>query len=600
MNLFLTVKSGFTPGASWPVADQPLVLGRAEDCDILVEDPTVSRRHCQVSREGTVLRLLDLGSRNPVLVNGAPALDARLRVGDEFALGSVTFLVSAMSFERSTSTSASEQDDTRSIKLSDLHLFDGTEPGAGEMVWPGSLADYVRLFHFSRRLSLASSIDALLEHLRETVHTRCRMQWTGCLIQEDKRWQILGTSEPLPDPLQAETRLFVRALTQRRAMARTLALQGRQFTMLVSPILCYDREIGVLVSYGPEQEKDTSREHLVVFASVAEILGPFLHAALHLRAMAELNRRHVSAHWGDPPILGESTAAIRLRDEILEAGRTPLNVLLVGETGTGKELVARNLHRISERKGNFVALNCAALPDELFESELFGHTVGAFTGADRLRRGLLAAADGGTLFLDEVGDLSPKNQARLLRVLDEGRFRPLGQDEEREVSLHVIAASNTPLPNEDFRRDLFHRLAQTRIEVPPLRARVSDIPVLAQHFADNMALEYPHLLCSISEEAFNWLVKHPWPGNVRELRHMVERAVHRCRGEELRVAHLGAGDAAGAAPASSTLESLEPVERAHIERVLRHCAGNMARAARILRVSRTTLYAKADAYGLRT
>jgi DNA-binding NtrC family response regulator len=600
MNLLVTVKSGYTPGASWPIDDHSLVLGRAEECDIVVEDPTVSRRHCQLARQGNRIHLKDLGGRNPVLLNGVPALDAHLRVGDEFTLGSVTFMVSAVSHELGASAAQGDQIETRSIRLSELHLFDNPDGDTPKGVWPGSLGDYVRLFHFSRKLSLAKSINAILACLRETVQMRCGTRWTECLVQEEKQWRILDSAAPVPEVVSSESRMLLRALTQRRAASKSIVRDGQRLTLLVSPVLCYDRDVAVAVSYGPDQDESSLREKLIIFAAMAEVLGPFLHAALHLRAVAELNRRHAAGQWGDPPIIGESPAITRLRDEIIEAARTPLNVLISGETGAGKELVARNLHRLSGRAGNFVALNCAAVPDELFESELFGHAAGAFTGADRMRRGLLASADGGALFLDEVGDLSPKNQARLLRVLDEGRFRPLGQDEERSVDVRVIAASNAPLPNSQFRQDLFHRLAQIRVEVPPLRSRASDIPALAQHFADTLALEFPHLLCTFSDEALAWLEARHWPGNIRELRHAVERAVHRCQGADLTIAHLNVNATAQTEHRDPPLESLEQIERAHIERVLGYCEGNMAKAARILRVSRTTLYAKADAYGLRT
>src|SRR6202022_2390482 len=242
-------------------------------------------------------------------------------------------------------------------------------------------------------------------------------------------------------------------------------------------------------------------------------------------------------------VIGESVPMKALRQQIAVTAPTNGRVLIYGESGTGKELVARALHAASLRaKGPFVEVNCAAIPEELIESELFGHTKGSFTGATEDKIGKFQQADGGTLFLDEIGDMSLRTQSKVLRVLEEQRFEPVGSNQTIAVDVRVIAATNKHLENEiargQFRQDLFYRLNVIPFLVPPLRDRQQDIPVLARYFLNEFSVAYGKKLRELSDSATEILIKYPWPGNVRELRNLVERLVIVCPQARIEPHHL--------------------------------------------------------------
>jgi DNA-binding NtrC family response regulator len=308
-------------------------------------------------------------------------------------------------------------------------------------------------------------------------------------------------------------------------------------------------------------------------------------------------------------LVGRSPKMQELFASIEKVARAETTVLLGGESGTGKELVARALHYHGSRAARpFVAVNCGALVGSLLESELFGHVRGAFTGADRPKKGLFVAAHGGTLFLDEIGELQPELQPKLLRVLQDGEVKPIGGVDTTRVDVRLIAATNRDLAAlvgaGRFREDLYYRLNVIALHIPPLRERREDIPLLVEHFVARAAEKAHRPRPAISDEAVAWLEAQRWPGNVRELKNAIERAV--VLGGDI----LGAADFAGApaapapAPEAPTSDyefartSLEDLERRHIERILALCDGQKARAAAILGINRTTLWKKLRQYGV--
>ena len=316
-------------------------------------------------------------------------------------------------------------------------------------------------------------------------------------------------------------------------------------------------------------------------------------------------------------MVGESAAIRRLRGEIAQAAPSNGRVLIFGENGTGKELVARAIHAQSQRcAAPFVEVNCAAIPEELIESELFGHTKGAFTGALAARKGKFELADGGTLFLDEIADMSLKTQAKVLRALQEQRIEPVGGAGGVDVDVRVIAATNKDLEAEiragRFREDLYFRLNVIPFVVPPLRERREDIALLTRHFMQLLSAEHGRRPREVSGEALSALARLAWPGNVRELRNILERLVIMTPGERIELRHLPASLAtspAGQAGADTqelsadasqgTLQAArEEFERRYIQRRYRECGGNMSRTAEVLGVERSNLYRKMKAYGL--
>jgi two-component system, NtrC family, nitrogen regulation response regulator NtrX len=311
-------------------------------------------------------------------------------------------------------------------------------------------------------------------------------------------------------------------------------------------------------------------------------------------------------------MVGESHAMRQLREQVAMAAPTNGRVLIYGENGTGKELVARTIHGLSRRRAaTFVEVNCAAIPEELIESELFGHVRGAFTGAVADRRGKFEVADGGTIFLDEIGDMSIKTQAKVLRVLQEQTMEPVGGTNQIKVDARVLAATNKDLQAEiragNFREDLYFRLNVIPIFVPALRDRQEDIPLLAEHFMAEFAREYGRRIKTFEASATTALQRYGWPGNVRELRNVIERLMIMVPGDAISAHDVGFLDQnAGAQPASGqaaaerlTLhEARERFERDLILRTLAEQQGNMSRTAEALGVERSNLYRKMRAFGI--
>ena len=321
-------------------------------------------------------------------------------------------------------------------------------------------------------------------------------------------------------------------------------------------------------------------------------------------------RARVEREW---TIVGESPAIQQLREQIAMAAPTNGRVLIFGENGTGKELVARSVHaRSRRRQGPFVEVNCAAIPEDLIESELFGHVRGAFTGAIADRRGKFEIADGGTLFLDEVADMSLKTQAKVLRALQEQVVDRVGGTSTIKVDVRVIAATNKDLPSEiragRFREDLYFRLNVIPIFVPPLRDRGDDIRLLAEHFIAQLSREYGRRPKTLDPGAMAALRRYLWPGNVRELRNVLERLMIMVAGDVITERHLSLPGASATAetpwfarddqPPMPLQEARERFEREYIVRVLDAQHGNMSRTADVLGVERSNLYRKMKGYGL--
>jgi DNA-binding NtrC family response regulator len=330
---------------------------------------------------------------------------------------------------------------------------------------------------------------------------------------------------------------------------------------------------------------------------------------LQMKRLSEENRRLREELSGGGQIVFASPRFREVYDLALKVAPSDANILVLGESGTGKELIAAALHNNSNRKDHpFVSLNCAALTDTLLESQLFGHLRGAFTGAVTNQKGLLEEADGGTLFLDEIGDVSPAVQAKLLRVIQERDFIPVGSTRPKKVDVRFVAATNKDLQREvlegRFREDLYYRLNVITVNLPPLRDRPEDIGPLAHHFLRRFAGRMGKDIAAIDPEALGVLQGYGWPGNVRELENVMERAVILTPGRTITpaVIPLGIGEKLHPAPAAPAarprLVPLEEMERQHIEGVLQASNYNKSRTAEILGISRRTLDRRIADFGL--
>jgi DNA-binding NtrC family response regulator len=330
-----------------------------------------------------------------------------------------------------------------------------------------------------------------------------------------------------------------------------------------------------------------------------------------LRSEVERLRKEIQDRHRFENIIGQSKKMREVFDLVARVSDLAVNVLIVGESGTGKEMIARAIHQQSARaEKSFIPLNCAAIPETLLESELFGYLRGAFTDARKDRRGLFQAASGGVLFLDEISEMPLSLQAKLLRVIEDKEVRPLGANYAEKVDARLVSACNRDperlVQEGHFRQDLYYRLNVIRIDLPPLRDRVEDIPILVDHFIEKFASQTQRPLVGIEPEALDALLSYRWPGNVRELEHAIERAVH--LGKENRI---GLQDFAPALVARSDNVSplaeavgkpytLKDLEKEYIIRVMERVHGNKTEAAKTLGVDRTTLYRKLEEYQIKS
>ncbi len=328
-----------------------------------------------------------------------------------------------------------------------------------------------------------------------------------------------------------------------------------------------------------------------------------------LRRQVAYLQKEVAQQAGLGHIVAVSTEMRQVMTLVHQVAQSDATVLIEGESGTGKELMAKYIHHSGNRAGGpFVAINCGAMPENLLESELFGHVKGAFTGAIREKKGLFEVADSGTLLLDEIGETSAGFQVKLLRVLEDGTFRRVGGANEHRVNVRIIAASNKDIGRlvreGTFRRDLYYRLKVIPIYLPPLRQRVADIRPLAEHFVSHYANQMGRRHSSLSGEAVAMLEKHTWPGNVRELENAIERALIFCHGQEIKHADLPLEACSPLMEEFSPSEigddlSLAAAETRHLRALLEHCQWNRSRAARELGIGYNTLLRKMKKYGIK-
>lgn len=439
--------------------------------------------------------------------------------------------------------------------------------------------------------------DQALRSLLEEELTDAGYQVTG-FADAESAWSCLR-EEPVP--------LVISDVRLPGASGIELLLQTRQLTELPGFI--------IITAFGTvEQAVEALKQGADDFLTKPlklDHLRLSVERVLETRRLREEVRRYreVLGENGFHGIVGRSEPMRKLFDSIRQIAHAIGPVLITGESGVGKELVARAIHRESERsKAPFITVNCAGIPPELLESELFGHAAGAFTGARQSRKGLFAEADGGTLLLDEIGDMPLEMQSKLLRILQDGRVRPVGANHEQELDVRVIASTNRNLQEEvskgTFREDLYYRLETFMLHVPPLRDRGDDIELLTANFINHYSLRLQREIQGIRPTVLKILKAYPFPGNVRELSNTIERAVTFCRDTEINVQHLPERLRSSTReteprvnelqtlglPKWETLPSLEQLEQCYIQYVLNRLDGNKRKAAEVLGIGRRTLY----------
>jgi Nif-specific regulatory protein len=559
------------------------------------------------------VRLRDLGSSNATFVNGDPVIEAELTAGDEIAVGSAIFLVTRVRDAGAHTPPPSQGDSpTCSLVIGEPVYLQRDSDALFSQARPRTAEDLADLFTLGRALSEASTTTGLITALIQRVSERFEPEAVCVALRQ------ASDGSPTYFPPGSESKfaskcplddIFAQVAEEHRGVlipesCRNGTEAGIR-TTAASPVVLGKDVIGALIIQTQSPKRIYDETDLEFLMSQAQVTAPYFRAIERMELLERENRRLVSGAAQGVAIIGKSEAINRVRTMAKDCARSDLNALILGETGTGKELVVRMIHRLSERAERpLTIVNCAAIPAELLESELFGYERGAFTGAHGQKRGLFEECDKGTLFLDELCDLSLPNQARLLRAIETGVFRRLGGHEDIQVDVRVIAATNKRITEEvdagRFRRDLYHRLNMFEIVIPSLRERKSDIPLLAEHFHRVAQERLGYRTIGFSPEAIEYLRSQPWQGNVRELRNVVERAMVVAPYDAIRPEDLQRE----ASYKSETTADTEPflpldaMEKRHILDALRRCEGNVKAAAELLNIGRSTLYRKLSEYGV--
>lgn len=608
----ITAKTGSAKGTSWVVKPDPLVFGRDITCDIKVSDPLVSRRHCEVILDGESILLKDLGSSNATFVNGDPVKEAVLRAGDEVAVGSAIFLVTRVrEMGVHTPPPPHSPPATCSLVLGEPLYMNRDRVALVTQGRPRTAEDLADLFALGRALSEASTMSGLITALVQRVSERFepRAVCVALTYPGDEGFSLYPREAETAFGAKYSVHDTVKHIMEQQQgvlLPESCRVQGGAGirTTAAAPMILGKDAIGGLLVQAESPHRIYDEADLEFLLAQAQVAAPYFRALERVEVLERENTLLVSGAAEGAAIIGESVGINRVRVLARDCARSDLNAVILGETGTGKELVVKLIHRLCARAdAPLTVVNCAAIPAELLESELFGYERGAFTGAQNQKIGVFEETDGGTLFLDELCDLSLPNQARLLRAIETGVFRRLGGKADIKVNVRVIAATNKDIKEEVergmFRRDLYHRLNMFEIVIPPLRERRGDIPMLAEHFHRGARERLGYRTTGFSPEALQYLDTLPWNGNVRELKNVVERAMVVAPYEGIRPEDLERDGVRPTPPSEpEPFLSLVELEKRQIREALRRCDGNIKAAAELLDIGRSTLYRKVSEYGI--
>lgn len=578
-------------------------LGRGLGCQVLISDPLSSRVHATVRYQASQWILTDSGSRNGTLVNGSKVDEAVLVTESKVRIGG-TELEFCLE-----STEAHSDATIETITLA--HSLVGDDFASRTAF--SSLRDRKRLEELLDLYQLASNClqmsdqDKTIEMALEVLKLRTKATVAGFLFLDyqgalrpqhilpaDGAGKLQRLSSKLTD-LVSRQMTAIWAKNEKRRHEHDGSIKHFADAICV-PILQDHKTVGALHLY---RDTDVFESYHFDFTiSVANILSQSLARTRSQEALQANHDRLIARNADFDELLGESPQMKVLKERIVRIARATGTVLIRGESGSGKELVARAIHREGMRATRpMLSVNCAAIPSELMESQLFGHIKGAFTGADKEHNGWFQQANGGTLFLDEVGELTLGGQAKLLRILEGHPFLPVGSSKEIRVDVRVLTATNRDLRDfvreKRFREDLYYRLCTFELTIPPLRERGDDIGLLLDHFFEHFRLAHgrPHL--KMTPHVRDRLLAYPWPGNVRQLRNVIDSATVLAIGDEVKLSDLALHEMN--ADLLDTLK-IEDWERRLIREALKRSNGSIPEASNMLGISRATLYRKLETY----
>ncbi len=549
----LLVLSGPLKDSTIPLSDAEVTIGREASNAIAVSDPSVSRKHCHIGAHDGRFLVRDLESRNGTLVNGTPVEEHWLQHGDTISAGDSSFLflledqdlppsVGLVEFEESSPTA-----ETTIIHPRDV-VYLQPEKLLRELPATSSVARNLNvLLKISRIVHAIRDLNELQTQLLDLIF-EVAPAGRGAILLADSEGQAFNSlfarmRQSAKAPLVKVSRTVARQVMEQgiavlaadvlasdnlRQVESLAALDVR--SLLCVPLTVFQRTIGCIYLDNDAGGVRLNEEHLQLVTAIAGISAVALDNSRRLQWLQEENERLIVEITQDRSLVGEGPRMKEIYQFLRRVAPTDGTVLIEGESGTGKELAARAIHRNSPRASKpFIAINCAAIPESLLESDLFGHERGAFTGAGSQKKGRFEVANGGVVFLDEIGELAPTLQVKLLRVLQEREFERVGGTHPIKVDIRLVAATNRNLDQAvhtgRFRQDLYYRLAVLRMTMPALRDRREDIPMLVRHFVQKHAKRCKVKVRPVSSAALACLVNYDWPGNVRELENAIERAL---------------------------------------------------------------------------
>lgn len=610
MYAYLTILSGDRSGTNFPLdPSRETLLGRGTDCHISVPDPMCSRVHAILSCVDDRWVVRDDGSRNGIKVNGQKVEQATLDDGHILRIGSNEFKLH-LSEEPATAESDDVTLTHTIVQDMPIAVRQSNQEVLAALPTPEQVQELVLLYQLSIRLLGCTDPEEVTRVALELLRERTKAAVVGFLWVDDQQQLVpklvipqdqterVALSKSLTElVLQQGHAVWVANQSSAAAATDSVTFADAVCAPLVNKSIDGERRtlgaIHVYLQDGRFRQSDF--DFIIAVANLAVIALVRARSEISLRSDYQ---RLVSNSPGYDELIGESRAMHDLKSKISRVSTAPGCVLVRGESGAGKELVARAIHHRSPRADRpMISVNCAAIPEDLMESQLFGHQAGAFTGADRDHIGYFQQADLGTLFLDEVGELPLEGQAKLLRILEGHPFLPVGATQEVQVDVRVITATNQDLQSyvreKKFREDLYYRLSVFELHLPPLRDRGEDISLLVDFFLDHYRKERGRPDLGLSQSARKLLLEYRWPGNVRQLRNVIDSAVVLAEEEEIRPCDLGLRDSG-----SEVLDSLqiEHWERKLIVEALKRAGGSVPEAAKLLGIGRATLYRKIEVY----
>jgi len=610
----LVVIDGPDRGAAFHLKDGEHVVGRAVDAEVRLNDEAISRRHAILTVDDGDMTVVDLGSHNGTLVNGQRVESGPVAVGDHVRFGDTTCRV--------------EPGASSAVATVNVRIVDAGADAPIESRTAGSLPEdsqrLALLYEVGNTINSALRLDKLLDRILVTIFDVVPAERGAILLwrEGEERWATaavharegsvdsgsITVSQAIIDQAIASGEPIVSA--DAGSDERFGASESIEAFAIRSTICCVlrvrDVRVGLLyLDTRQEAGAFSNADVQLVGAIGSQAAIAIANARLHETVRKEnvqLRRALGSRH----AIIGQSKAMRDLMELVRKVGRSQATVLLRGESGVGKEVVARTLHALSPRRTKpFVCVNCAAVPETLLESELFGHEAGAFTGAVQRRIGRFEQANGGTIFLDEIGEMPVATQAKILRVLQEREFRRVGGSESVRVDVRLVASTNRDLEaamrEKTFRNDLYYRLKVIELVLPPLRERSDDVPLLCSHFLSEVARDMGRPVPDVEDGAMRLLRAYRWPGNVRELRNVMERIMVLGVGDKVQARHVPTEVRQGVVVREALPEeiSLAAQEARHVESVLQLTGWNKSRAAKLLCITRPRLDRKIRDYGLK-